>query len=232
MRRAYRERHRVIDVGLRAGLSQCGHRHVRSRHRTNSTSFADGRYPGSGPASVGTGRGFTWRLAASARTDSAGRIPNPGRYPGLLLVPSRVACSASTWITADAAAARWAPAGQSSRPHRQARVASRRANGPKASARRWLWCAGRVRTPWPPTRSTVDPTPRRRRHEHVPSRTPSPPPQPDRHPHTGRRPPPAGPAPRPDRPSRPTDRSDPAVSAWTASSTSRRAARSPRPTLR
>ena len=45
----------------------------------NSSVVAEGRYPGSGVASVGTSNGLSVAVAASSRTDSAGRIPNPGR---------------------------------------------------------------------------------------------------------------------------------------------------------
>ena len=43
---------------------------------------AEGRYPGSAVAALGTSNGCSFAVAASSRTVSAGRIPNPGRYPG------------------------------------------------------------------------------------------------------------------------------------------------------
>ena len=45
----------------------------------NSSVLAEGRYPGSGWVWVGMGTGVSVAVAASWRTVSAGRIPNPGR---------------------------------------------------------------------------------------------------------------------------------------------------------
>ena len=64
-----------------AGASHPGNRHVKSRHRTNSANAVDGRYPDSGFPS-GTVRGFSLADLAKSRTDSAGKIPNPGKKPG------------------------------------------------------------------------------------------------------------------------------------------------------
>ena len=89
------------------GASHPGQRHVKSRHRTKSAVAAEGRYPGSA-CPVGKFTGLNVAELASSRTDSAGRIPNEDRYPGWLLLPSIVACSASTWLTAAFAAARCA----------------------------------------------------------------------------------------------------------------------------
>ena len=44
--------------------------------------LAEGRYPGSGVAPAGVCNGLICAVAASSRTDSAGRMPSPGRYPG------------------------------------------------------------------------------------------------------------------------------------------------------
>ena len=95
-----------------------------------------------------------------------------------------------------AVALRSAAAGQSADPHWQARVASPRASGPHASARRCSWCADRGHTPWRPTHRGADRARRRRRRGCCRRCRPSPPGS-ARSRHSGRPRSLAAPAPRP-----------------------------------